>query len=138
MRDKIEDVMTRDLVTCPTNATIADAARLMRDRNIGNVLVTRGDQLAGIVTDRDIVVRCLAEGAAPDQPVERACSSGLAAISSDSSVEDAARMMRERSLRRLAVVDDGRAVGIVSLGDLARTSDPKSTLGGISAAAPST
>jgi len=137
MAATIQDVMTTNLVTCPSSATIADAARLMRDRNIGDVLVTRdGDKLAGIVTDRDLVVRCLADGASADATLDRACSSDLASVSPDSSIDDAARMMRERSVRRLAVVDDGRAVGIVSLGDLAMKKDPKSTLGGISASAP--
>jgi len=137
MATKIKDVMTTELISCPSTATIADAARLMRDRDIGDVLVTRdGDKLAGIVTDRDLVVRCLADGAAADATLERACSGDLVSVAPDSSIDDAAKMMRERSVRRLAVVHDGRAVGIVSLGDLAMKKDPKSTLGGISAAAP--
>jgi len=134
---KIADVMTTELVTCPSTATIADAARLMRDRNIGDVLVTRdGDKLAGIVTDRDLVVRCLADGAAADATLDRACSTNIASVTPYTTIAYAARMMRERSVRRLAVVRDGRAVGIVSLGDLAAENDPQSALGGISSAAP--
>jgi len=137
MRATIEDVMTTNLVTCPSTSTIADAARLMRDRNIGDVLVLRdGDKLAGIVTDRDLVVRCLAEGAGADAMVESACTGSLVSVAPDTKIDEAAEVMRERSVRRLAVVRDGRAVGIVSLGDLAMKSDPKSTLGGISASAP--
>jgi len=137
MRATIQDVMTTNLVTCPSSATIADAARLMRDRNIGDVLVTRdGDKLAGIVTDRDLVVRCLADGAAADATLDRACTGELVSVTPDSSIDDAAKVMRERSVRRLAVVSEGRAVGIVTLGDLAMKSDPKSALGGISASAP--
>jgi CBS domain-containing protein len=128
--------MTTDLVTCPTTATIGDAAKLMRDRNIGDVLVTRGDQLAGIVTDRDLVVRCLADGASADTKLEQACSSELTTISPDSRVDAAVRLMRDRSLRRLPVVDDGRPIGIVTLGDLAIERDPDSALSDISAAAP--
>ena len=108
----------------------------MRDYNIGDVLVTGGaGELTGIVTDRDLVIRCLADGVNADATVDRACSSRLTAIRADSSVDDAAQLMRERSLRRLPVVDGDRAVGIVSLGDLAIEHDPSSALGGISAAA---
>jgi CBS domain-containing protein len=134
----IRAMMTTDLVTCPATATITDAARLMRDHDIDDVLVTRGDQLAAIVTDRDLVVRCLADGAGGDTTLEHACSSDLAAITTRSTVDDAVRLMRDRSLRRVPVVDDGRAVGIVSLGDLAVERDPSSALAGISAAAPNT
>jgi len=137
MAATIQEVMTTDLVTCPTTTTIADAARLMRDRDIGDVLVTRdGGQLAGIVTDRDLVVRCVADGAAGDATIEQACSSDLTTMSPDSSIDDAVRVMRERSLRRVPVVRDGRPVGIVTLGDLAIERDPNSALGDISAAAP--
>lgn len=137
MTSTLEDVMSTDLVTCPATTTIEDAARLMRDHNIGDVLVTGDDgQLTGIVTDRDLVVRCLADGAAPDSPIAQACSSDLASVAAGSSVDDAAQLMRDRSLRRLPVVDQGRAVGIVTLGDLAIGQDPNSALGEISAAAP--
>lgn len=139
MPSTIQEVMTTDLVTCPTTTSIADAARLMRDRDIGDVLVTRdGDQLAGIITDRDLVVRCLADGAAADATLEQACSSDITTVTPDSSIDDAVRLMREQSLRRMPVVTDGRAVGIVTLGDLAIERDPNSALGDISAAAPNT
>lgn len=133
----IQDVMTTDVVSCPTTATIADAARLMRDHDIGDVLVTgKDDELLGIVTDRDIVVRCLADGAAADTRLERACSSEVTTLSPGSSIDDAVELMRTQSLRRLPVVEDSRPVGIVSLGDLAVERDPESALGDISAAAP--
>jgi CBS domain-containing protein len=137
MASTIRDVMSTNLVTCPDTATIADAARLMRDREIGDVLVTGdGGRLEGIVTDRDLVVRCLATGAAADATIDQACSSDLTTVAPDSSIDDALRLMRDRSLRRLPVVNDGRAVGIVTLGDLAIERDPDSALGNISAAAP--
>jgi CBS domain-containing protein len=111
----------------------------MRDRDIGDVLVTsNGGELVGIVTDRDLVVRCLADGVAGDATIDQACSSDLASVTADSSISDAVELMRERSLRRLPVVNDGRAVGIVTLGDLAMERDPNSALGDISAAAPNT
>jgi CBS domain-containing protein len=138
MASTIQDVMTTELVTCPATATITDAARLMRDRNIGDVLVTRDDQLTGIVTDRDLVVRCLADGVAADATIQQACSGNLTFVTPDSSIDDAIQLMREHSLRRLPVVNDGRAVGIVTLGDLAIERDPNSALGDISAATPTT
>lgn len=137
MASTIQDVMTTELVTCPGTATIADAARLMRDRNIGDVLVTSASgQLTGIVTDRDIVVRCLADGAATTATIDQACSSDLASVKPESSIDDAIKLMKDRSLRRLPVVTNGCAVGIVTLGDLAIERDPNSALGDISAAAP--
>jgi len=137
MATKVRDVMTTDLVTCPASTTIGDAARMMRDQDIGDVLVTRDNsQLIGIVTDRDLVVRCLADGASTDATIDQACSDALSTIDPDSSVGDAVRMMRKKSLRRLPVVDGGRAVGIVTLGDLAIEREPDSALGDISSASP--
>ena len=137
MTTTIRDVMSTDLVTCPTTTTITEAARMMRDHDIGDVLVTRdGGELVGIVTDRDLVVRCLADGASADTAIEQACSSELTTISPNSSIDDAARIMGDQSLRRVPVVDDGRAVGIVTIGDLAIEREPDSVLGDISAAAP--
>jgi CBS domain-containing protein len=136
MASTIQDVMTTDLVTCSSTATIADAARLMRDHNIGDVLVVDDGQLAGIVTDRDLVVRCLADGASGDSPVTAACSGELTTIGVNASIEDAVRLMSDLSLRRLPVVEIDRAVGIVTLGDLAVERDPNSALGEISAAQP--
>lgn len=141
MAHTVQDMMSTDLVTCPSTTTIAEAARLMRDRDIGDVLVTQDDdRVVGIVTDRDLVVRCLADGAAPDAPIDFACSGELSTLPVTGSPDDAVRMMRERSLRRLPVVDAGRVVGIVSLGDLAIARDEQvgssSALGDISAALP--
>ena len=137
MVSTIQDVMTTDLVSCPSTATIGDAAKLMRDRDIGDVLLTSDSgQLAGIVTDRDLVVRCLADGAAANATLEQACSSELTTVAPNSSIDEAIRLMREHSLRRVPVVDGGRAVGIVTLGDLAIEREPNSALGDISAAAP--
>lgn len=139
MASTVQDVMTTDLITCPTTATIADAARLMRDHDIGDVLVTSDDgRLTGIVTDRDLVVRCLAEGLSGDAPVASACTTGLTTIGTNASIEDAARLMSDLSLRRLPVVEVDRTVGIVTLGDLAVERDPNSALGEISAAQPTT
>lgn len=137
MAATIEALMTTDLVCCPSTASIADAAKLMREHDIGDVLVTGdGGRLAGIVTDRDLVVRCLADGAAAESSVGQACSSDLTTLHLDSTVDDAVALMRARSVRRVPVVADGRAVGIVTLGDLAMERNPNSALSAISSAAP--
>ena len=136
MATLVRDVMTKDPVTCPADTAVTDAARLMRDRDIGAVLVTDGEALKGIVTDRDIVVRCVAAGKADQAKLGDACSASMTTVSPDMSAEDAARVMAEQAVRRLPVVDNGRPVGVVSLGDLAVERDPGSVLGGISAAPP--
>lgn len=137
MASTIQDVMTTHITTCPPTATIADAARLMRDRDIGDVLVTDDEgHLAGIVTDRDLVVRCLADGATGEEVLANAYSTDVSYLTPDSSIDAAVEMMRDQSLRRLPVVDHGQPIGIVSLGDLAIERDPSSALGDISAAAP--
>jgi CBS domain-containing protein len=129
--------MTTDLVSCPSSASMSDAARSMRDRDIGDVLVVDEGAVRGIVTDRDLVIRGLAgDGDITSAKLGDLCSANLTTVAPDASVEEAASIMRDHALRRLPVVEDGTAVGIVSLGDLAVTADPGSALGGISAARP--
>jgi len=132
----VQDVMTTDLVTCAPGTPIAEAARMMRDRDIGDVLVAEGDRLLGIVTDRDLVVRCLADDAGPDSPIDTAFSPGPVTVGPGDSMDAASQLMRDGALRRIPVVDDDRLVGIVSLGDLALRADPDSALADISAARP--
>ncbi|WP_116997556.1 CBS domain-containing protein [Desertimonas flava] len=134
MTQTLRDVMTTDLVACPSSASLAEAAQLMRDKDIGTVLVTTDGTLRGIVTDRDLVVRCLAEAADPSTAVGNVFSGELVTAQADDSVESAVELMRSRALRRLPVVDGDQAVGIVSLGDLAREREPQSVLADISAA----
>ena len=137
MSQTVRDVMTSDLVTCPSSAPVMDAAGHMRDRNIGDVLVVDDGSVRGIVTDRDIVVRCVADGGDVRQAtVGDVCSGDLTTVASDAPIEEAARIMRDNALRRLPVVDGGKPVGIVTLGDLAVDADPSSALGAISAARP--
>ena len=137
MARTVRDVMSTQLITCPASTSLPQAARIMRDQNIGDVLVTDGDRLQGIVTDRDIVVRCVTEGGDISQTqLGNACSPDLAFASPDMSIDEAAQLMGKKAIRRLPVVDNGRAVGIVSIGDLAVDRAPDSTLGQISADAP--
>ena len=105
---RINDVMTTDVKTCTASAMTADAAKRMREEGIGDVLVVEnGGALKGILTDRDIVVRVVAEGRDPASvPVGEVCSSDLDTLSPDQDIEEAARIMRERGVRRLPVVSD--------------------------------
>jgi CBS domain-containing protein len=112
----------------------------MRANDIGDVIASddKGG-ITGIVTDRDIVVRVVAEGRDPSAtPIEDIASRDLTAVSPDDPVERAVELMRERAVRRLPVVKRGKVVGIVSIGDLAVERDPGSALADISAAPPNT
>jgi CBS domain-containing protein len=131
----VSDVMTHNPIVLSRDATGHEAAKAMRDRGIGDVLVTDGDQLSGIVTDRDLVVRCIAEGQDASQVhLGDIQTDHVATMGPDDSVESAVSTMRDHAVRRLPVVDDGRVVGIVSIGDLAIERDPDSALADISAA----
>jgi CBS domain-containing protein len=138
MMSTVSEVMTSDPICLDESASVLEAAKAMRDNHIGNVIVTQGGRVLGILTDRDIVVRCVAQ----DQDV-RSCSCGavasrddVATIAKDAPLEKAIARMRERAVRRLVVVDDETPVGVLSLGDLAQERDRTSALGEISAAAP--
>ena len=137
MAQTVEQIMTTNPRTVNMDDTAKDAAAVMRDSDIGDVIVIQDGQVTGILTDRDIVVRAVAEGRDADSTsVADICTTGIQAIEPDASVDDALRMMREDDIRRLPVVKNGRPVGIVSLGDLAVEREPDSTLADISAAAP--
>jgi CBS domain-containing protein len=136
MADTIREVMTRNPATVDASATIAEAAQVMDKQDIGNVLVVENGDVQGIVTDRDIVVRVLAKGNGPDASVREACSTGLETLSPDDSIADAIKKMEQADVRRLPVVEDGKPVGIVTLGDLAVEKDTDSALADISAASP--
>jgi CBS domain-containing protein len=136
MGGTVVDVMSRDLRTVTPTTSVMNAALTMRLADVGSVLVMDGDYLCGIVTDRDIVVRAIANGRdAMRTPVSAICSRALTVVSPTTSVGQAVWLMREKALRRLPVVDDdGRLLGIVSIGDLAIGKDRQSVLAEISAA----
>jgi CBS domain-containing protein len=137
MAQTVEQIMTRDPRTVDASDTVMDAARVMRDNDIGDAVVMDGGQITGIVTDRDIVVRGVAEGRDPESTdVSEVCTTGVETIEPEASVDDALSRMREKDIRRLPVAKNGRPVGIISLGDLAVEREPDSTLADISAAAP--
>jgi CBS domain-containing protein len=133
---KVRDVMTAEPIVLQQDQSIADAAQAMRDASVGAVLIVDGDKLCGLVTDRDIVVRAVAESALPDSPVGQVVSPDLVAVGADDEIADAARVMQDNAVRRLPVLDDGRIVGIVSIGDLAVSRGEDSALAQISAADP--
>jgi CBS domain-containing protein len=137
MAQYLREIMTQRPVTVETGDTVTAAARSMRDGNIGVVVVLESGQVQGVLTDRDIVVRALAEGRDPARTsVGEVCSRELTTLAPTDSIEDAVKIMRDKAIRRLPVVEGGRPIGIVSLGDLAVDRDPTSVLGGISAAPP--
>jgi CBS domain-containing protein len=137
MADAVRDVMMSDLWTIDARSNLEAAAVIMRDNDIGDVLVTQNDQLRGILTDRDIVIRAIAAGRHPaGTAVGEVASPALQTVGADDTPERAAEIMREFALRRLPVLEDDRIVGIVSIGDLAQVEEPKSALAEISAAPP--
>ncbi len=135
MTQMLRDVMTPDPVCVDPRASAADVARKMREVDSGAILVTEGDQLRGLVTDRDIVVRAVADGRDPSQvEVQEICSAELEALSPEDDVERAVDLMRKRHVRRIPVVEGGHPVGIVSIGDLALARQEHSALADISGA----
>lgn len=117
---KVREIMTTDVRCAAPETTLDDVARLMRDEDAGAIPVLDGDDLVGIVTDRDIVVRCVAEGDDPGEITALEVISGSPqTITPDQDVEEASRLMAEAQIRRLPVCEEGRLVGILSIGDIA-------------------
>ncbi|MFJ9822461.1 CBS domain-containing protein [Streptomyces sp. NPDC101151] len=137
MTQRIREIMSTDLVTVEPLTSVVDVAQLMRREGVGDVLVVDEGHLRGLVTDRDLVIRIMAEGGnADDRTVVNACSEELITVTPDDDVDQVIGLMRDRAVRRVPVVEGDRPVGIVSLGDLAIERDPGSALGDISAARP--
>lgn len=117
---KVNDIMTRDPKTAQLDSTLEEIAALMKDEDVGAIPIVDDDnELVGIVTDRDIVVRCVAEGKeASDTTVEDILSEDLTTVEPDADVQHAARLMAEKQIRRLPVVRDRELIGMVSIGDI--------------------
>ncbi len=126
MAAKVRDVMTPGPIGVDYFQSIGEAARTMRDWGVGSVLVVNEQSLYGLVTDRDLVLRAVAEAKGPDEPVGPLSSADLIGVDVDADADDAALLMREHAVRRLPVIEDGQVVGLVSLGDLAMHDDPAS------------
>ena len=134
----IRDVMTPDPRTVRESTSLQDAARVMADDAIGDVIVEDASgRVAGILTDRDLAIRAIAEGLNPaTATVEEAFTPNISALAPTDTVQYAVQQMREKDIRRLPVVERGKAIGIVSLGDLSIQTEPGSALSDISAAPP--
>ncbi|MFJ7290927.1 CBS domain-containing protein [Streptomyces collinus] len=137
MAEYVKDVMTAGVVAVRPDASLVEAAQLMRTQNIGDVVVAEGQDVIGVLTDRDITVRAVADGADPMTVSARTvCSPHPVTVTPDDLVATAVALMREHAVRRLPVVENGLPVGIVSLGDVAEAEDPASALADISRAEP--
>jgi CBS domain-containing protein len=126
MATLVRDVMTPEVGELPPSSTVTEAARVMRDRDLGDVVVAEEGRPLGVVTDRDIVLRAVAEGDDGGLRLGDMCSRQLRTLSPDDTLEEAARCMREAAVRRLVVVEDGRAVGVLGMGDLLAELEPGS------------
>ncbi len=134
---KMRDIMSPDPVCMAPGDSVSAAAQAMKRYGVGTVLVLTDGRLSGLVTDRDITVRVLAEDRDPQTTqIGEICSREPAVLSPDDDVTRAARLVRERAVRRIPVIQDGTPVGVVSIGDLALEKDATSVLSGISSAAP--
>jgi CBS domain-containing protein len=120
MEQQLRDVMSRDVRVIGPEMTISEAARTMSDGGFGMMPVGENDRMIGAISDRDIVIRAVAEGKGPETKVRDIMSTGIFWAYDDDTVEQAAQLMSEHQVRRLPVVDrDKRLVGIVALGDFA-------------------
>src|SRR5919108_4423122 len=132
---KMRDIMSAAPVCMAPGDSVSAAAAAMKRHGIGTVLVRAGGRLSGLVTTRDIAVRVLAENRDPRTTrIGDICSSELVVLGPDDDVAQAARLVRERAVRRIPVLQDGTPVGVVSIGDLALAHGVGSTLSGISPA----
>jgi CBS domain-containing protein len=117
---KLKEIMTKDVATLHAEDTVQEAAHIMKQYNIGSVPVCSGEEIIGIITDRDIAVRSVAEGENfKNQKVREIMTSNPVIVNQEMDIHDAARIMSERQIRRLPVVDKKNIVGIISLGDIA-------------------
>jgi CBS domain-containing protein len=120
----ISEVMHKDIKCVSINDSVKKVAELMKREDIGSVPVMDGNKPVGIVTDRDIVINCLADGADLNAPIKRTMSEDLVCVRENQTVEEASRMMAERQISRILVVDESEMpVGMVSLKDLTRENE---------------
>ena|SRR5688572_7933578 len=134
MASTVREIMTPNPICLSSDASIVDAAREMKMNDIGDVIVMDDGKIRGIVTDRDIVVRAVAEGDPSGKKLSEICSDQLICVKATDPIDNAVKLMREHAVRRLPVVENDKPIGIVSLGDLAIERDQRSCLGEISRA----
>jgi CBS domain-containing protein len=137
MPNSIREVMTPNPISLPLTSMVTDAAKKMREADIGNVIVVDGNKVCGIITDRDIVVRAIADGRDPARTqLKDIYTENPTTMSPDARIDEAVKVMRDKKIRRLPVVEAGKPIGIVSLGDLAVDGDGETALADISKAPP--
>jgi CBS domain-containing protein len=125
---QVRDVMTSNPESCSSDSSVADAAKAMARQDVGPIPVVDGERLVGLLTDRDIVVRVVAEGRDPQSTtVREVASSDLTTVSPDEDLDRALQLLAERQVRRLPVVEGEKLVGIVAQADIARHGDDAQT-----------
>jgi CBS domain-containing protein len=129
MGKDIREVMTSNPRTIEADKPVADAAKLMRDEDVGLAPVVEGDRLVGTLTDRDIAIRVVAEEKDPaSTPVREVASTDVVTVDPEQDLDDALSLMAQHQVRRVPVVEqDGRLVGVVAQADVARQSDEQQT-----------
>jgi CBS domain-containing protein len=120
MGKRVKDAMTSEVKTATPSQSLTDAAKLMKQEDVGSVPVVDGDRLVGLLTDRDIVVRGIADGSDPNAvQVGAIASRDVVTVRPDDDLDEALRLMAQHQVRRLPVVDDGHLVGVVATADVA-------------------
>jgi CBS domain-containing protein len=126
MTKSVRDAMTKDPRSIGASASVVEAARLMREDHIGSLPIVDDEQLVGMITDRDIATRVVAEGADPKvTPIADVYSRDLISVEADKNLEEAIQLMARHQVRRLPVVENGELVGIVAQADIALTENAK-------------
>lgn len=125
---QVRDVMTSNPTTCEPTATLVDAAKVMAREDVGPVPIVEGGKLVGLVTDRDIIIRAVAEGRdVTSTTVQDVASKDLVTVTADEDLDRALQLMAQHQVRRIPVVEGDRVVGIVSQADVARAADEEKT-----------
>ena len=121
MHHTIRDAMTASPTTIEPSTPAMEAARIMKSENVGSLPIMESDRLVGVITDRDLAIRLLAEGKGSETAVGEIASKDVVTVDPQQTLEEAARLMAEHQLRRLPVCEeDGRLVGILAQADLAK------------------
>lgn len=136
MAHTVSDFMTPHPTVVEVTDSLRSVAQTMATQDIGSVVVAEGGSVVGIVTDRDLVVRGVAEGIGLDAPVGQLATDDLVTVRPDDDVAKVIQIMRDQAVRRVPVVEGERAVGVITIGDLAQALDSDSALADISAAPP--
>lgn len=118
---RVSDIMTKNVKVCTPHESVVSAAKIMRDVECGSVPVCEGKKVVGMITDRDIVIQCIADGKDANKVHIHDCmTSEVVTCSPDTDIHECARMMSEHQIRRIPIVENGELVGICAIGDLAR------------------